>query len=143
MYNFLWKLKRDDPSSTHFKWLNYIQGCLNRTGFAYLWEENNPVNPMTLKFDFKQRCNDIFRQDWHSEVSSNSQCNIYRLLKENHCFEKFITLLTPEDAYSLLNFRTRTHNLPITKIRSKSEEDATCTVRERTKVSSTFLCYLL
>ena len=53
--------------------------------------------------------------------------NIYRIIKENHCFEQYLTKLNFLQRRTLCKFRTGNHRLPVTASRySNSVVNTTC-----------------
>ena len=82
---------------------------------------------MAVKIEFKQRCLDIFKQNWHADLWSNSQCTVYRQFKKEHALEKYLANLAPNEALQLSMFRMRVHQLPITRNRfNKAPVDTEC-----------------
>ena len=128
MFKFTSKLQNQNPTNNDFKWIKSIQDCLNSTGFSGFWGVQN-IDIDWFKQIFKLRCNDIFKQNWLSEVKGNSQCANYRMIKENHEFEKYFKELEPAHAANIAKFRTRTHHLPVTWSRFRgTSEDENCTL---------------
>ena len=130
MYCLLDKLHHNSPDVFNFKWIEYVKNVLNNAGFSELWHAEG-INSESLKYYFKQRCNDIFKQNWYSEVQNNSQCSFYRKIKDTHQFESYLNELEPVDRYAICKLRTRTHHLPVTKARfqrSNSDSNTFCTL---------------
>ena len=84
-----------------------------------------------------------FKQNWHSELLSNSQCTIYQQFKKDHSPEKYLKELSPEQAIRLSMFRMRVHHLPITKTRfSNAPVDINCPLCDKNETGDE-LHYLL
>ena len=66
---------------------------------------------------FKDRTVDIFKQNWHSEIQSNSQCKVYSSFKDDHAIESYLKELPPEQGLNICKFRLRVHHFPITNAR--------------------------
>ena len=110
------KLTENSPDQFQFKWLNHIKTALSNSGFYELWESKF-VDVNWLKSAFSQRLADIFQQKWHDDVMNNSQCTFYKLFKETHQQENYLSQLSQNQRIYLSKFRTRTNHLPITKAR--------------------------
>ena len=115
------KLSEKSPDQFQFKWLNHIKTALGNSGFYELWESKY-VDVNWLKSVFSQRMSDVFQQKWHDEVMNNSQCTFYRLFKETHQQENYLTLLNSNQQIHLSKFCTRTNHLPITKARFHNDQ---------------------
>ena len=130
MYHLLAKLHHDQPDVFNFIWIDHVKNILDNTGFSEIWHAES-IDTDKFKSCFKQRCIDIYKQDWCSEVQSNSQCTIYNFFKETPEFENYLTDLEPSDRYAICKFRTCTHYSPITKNQfqtSNSSNNAICTL---------------
>ena len=89
---------------------------LENTGFSEVWTVDS-VDSDLFKIAFKQRCDDIFKQTWLTDMMNNSQCTVYRKMKELHGFENYLTELEPSDRIALTKFQTRIRHLPVTHTR--------------------------
>ena len=103
------------PNNQYFKWFHKIQLSLNEQGFSYLWKNKCPSS--SFKSEFKQKCIDVFKQNWHSEVNSNSQCTVYKIFKEVPKIEDFMFKLENVHRFRLSKFIIRVHHLPVTNNR--------------------------
>ena len=125
----------DDPLSGYkSEWINFVKNVFDSTGFNNLWYEapivltqnNFPSNyPVWLKKSLNLRLNDIFKQVWHSQLQSNRNCTNYRLFKDDHCFENYLTSLSDVDRIALSKFRCRSIKLPVVNSGS-SVGDVSC-----------------
>ena len=68
----------NDPISCDFKWIKFIKNNLDECGFGWVWSADD-IDVKSFKSMFKQRCSDIFIQNWEADLNSNSQCNVYKL----------------------------------------------------------------
>ena len=116
MLRLLDKLQLEQPEKFSFKWITQIKGILENTGFSEVWTADS-IDSDLFKIVFKQRCDDIFKQTWLTDMMNNSQCTEYRKMKELHEFENYLIELEPSDRIALSKFRTRTHHLPVTHTR--------------------------
>ena len=136
MYHLLARLHHVQSDVFNFRWIDHVKNILDNTGFSEIWHAES-IDTEKFKSCFKQRCIDIYKQDWCSEVQNNSQCTIYKIFKKTHEFENYLTDLEPSDRYAICKFRTRTHHLPITKNRfqtSNSSNNALCTLCSQKEV---------
>ena len=116
MLRLLDKLQLEQPEKFSFKWITQIKSILVNTGFSEVWTADS-IDSDLFKIAFKQRCDDIFKQTWLTDMMNNSQCTEYRKMKERHEFENHLIELEPSDRIALFKFRTRTHHLPVTHTR--------------------------
>ena len=128
LYRLLEKLNDKQSNQFQFKWIEHIKSTLDNAGFSELWQAQN-IYPLHIKAIIAQRLSDNFKQKWWDEVSTNSQCDFYRVFKETPEQEKYLNHLDPSHRYSLTKFRTRTNHLPITKKRFHNDAaDVSCTL---------------
>ena len=118
-----------------FTWLKHIQDSLNSMGFSEAWS-SDIYDWYSFKCSFKQRCSDIFKQDWHDQVLHNSQCSVYKVFKNHHEFETYLINLDPAHRYSIVKFRTRNHHLPVTKGRFQkdNQENQNCPLCDKEEI---------
>ena len=95
MLQYMTSLHNKDPSKENYKWLAHVKSNLDNHGFSCLWNVTpTNINPLVIKSFFKERCIDTFKQNWHSELTSNSQCTIYQKFKKDHSSEKYLKEFT-------------------------------------------------
>ena len=109
----------------------------------YLWTVNNPeqghfaywsrgvvsTNHKWLTKSLARRLNDIELQNWHSEVSSNSLCTFYRLVKNDNRIEPYLTDLKYKHRVSLTKFKCGNNNLPSSiNRRNHIDQQPVCTL---------------
>lgn len=107
-----------NPDSINFKWCDKIKSVLDNTGFSYVWELKSPT--AFFLSEFKQRCKDIFIQNWRIDMFNNSQCNVYRLFKSVPAIGNYLITLDDCHKYRIVKFITRVHHLPVTYNRFSS-----------------------
>ena len=105
MLRLLDKLQLEQPEKFSFKWITQIKGILENTGFSEVWTADS-IDSDLFKIVFKQRCDDIFKQTWLTDMMNNSQCTEYRKMKELREFENYLIELEPSDRIALSKFRT-------------------------------------
>ena len=94
------------------KWVKNVKNIIDKCGFTNMW--NNVINPKWLKCALHLKLEDISKQEWISEVNSNSKCINYRIFKNELGFEKYLTLLNGKKRIMLSKFRCGNHKLPVT-----------------------------
>lgn len=65
-----------------------------------------------LKRVIKQRVDDMYKQEWLSEVNANNQCLIYRIFKNTFEFEKYLIILNTRERINLCRFRCGNIKIP-------------------------------
>ena len=112
MYSFNFSLHQ---SGIHtIPWLGRIKDLFDSLGFSYLWDSQaQDLEFSVFKSIVSQRLSDTCQQDWHSDVNTNSQCIVYRILKQKLEFENYLVELNPADRKSFCRFRCVNNKLPI------------------------------
>ena len=78
-----------------------------------LWLSPHNHNPMLIKKAINQRLNDMFYQQWHSNISEMSSCTFYRMFKCDFKLEKYLLKLNKSEQINLCKFRCRNTKLPV------------------------------
>ena len=93
-------------------WILKVKSVLDKTGMSYVWDiptindgQYPILNQLWLKREINRRLNDIYEQDWLTEVNNNSHCKNYRIFKQSLCFEKYLIILNQTDLINLCKFR--------------------------------------
>jgi hypothetical protein len=71
------------PSSS-IKWLNFIKSIFEKTGFNYLWNQQQPVHSVQLTFIVKQNLTDQYIQNWFNQIENSSRGEFYGIFKIKH-----------------------------------------------------------
>ena len=95
------------------KWIENVKNILCSNGFSGVWYSQSFINSTWLQKALKQKLNDIFIQNWNSQVQSTSESNIYKIYKTKFEQSKYISILSTSLCKSFIRFRTRNHRLPI------------------------------
>jgi hypothetical protein len=66
-----------------FKWLNFIKSIFERAGLNYLWNQQQPVHSVQLKFTVKQNLTDQFIQTGLTKLRTLLGENLMAYLKMN------------------------------------------------------------
>ena len=67
----------------------------------------------TIKSVVKLQLSDSFKQNWNTEVQSNTLCLNYRIFKDDFKFEEYFYIMDPRNRTIFTKFRCGSHNLPI------------------------------
>ena len=95
-----------------------IKSLLCNSGNPSFWFNQEYHSPKHfMKFILSKQFEDQYIQEWNLEVNRNRKCIIYRVFKETHGFEKYLTKLNFVERRALCKFRTGNHRLPIAKSR--------------------------
>ena len=74
----------------HSKWLENVQAILNECGMTNVWQDQSEgISTHWLKCAIKNRLQDQFVQEADRLSNNNSNCLLYRNIKQNHKFETF------------------------------------------------------
>ena len=125
LYRLMTKLSNENIC--HFDWINDVKHTLDSAGFSYLWDSTQKGEEIIVKA-VSERLKDIDAQQWHSEVSENSLCSNYKLIKDKHETEMYISKLSGKTRTALTRFRCGNHNIPvsITRRNHSSESCPSC-----------------
>ena len=109
-------------------WLMKIKKLLCDSGNPYFWfNQEEYQSKHFMKSILSKQLEDQYIQEWSLEVNRNKKCTIYRIFKESHSFEKYLTKLNFIERRALCKFRTGNHRLPISKSRYMRQEiDVSC-----------------
>jgi hypothetical protein len=125
-YNMLFKL-----SVYRKTWASEIKNVLFKYGFGEVWLAQSVGNDKVFLHVFKQRLLDIWKQEWHENVSNSSKLSTYYLFKSDFTFSPAKYLLTIKfrrHMIAMARFRCANHDLCIeTGRRSQtSREERLC-----------------
>jgi hypothetical protein len=67
--------------NVQFKWLNFIKSIFEKTGLNYLWNQQQPVHSVQLKFIVKQNLTDQYIQNWFNQIENSSRGEFYGIFK--------------------------------------------------------------
>lgn len=102
----------------HSPWLMKIKTLLCNSGNPrYFLQQEQYFPKLFMKNILSKQLQNQYIQEWFLEVNRNRKCTIYRIFKEGHCFEQYLTKLNFVERRSLCKFRTGNHKLPIAKAR--------------------------
>ena len=116
LYRLIYRLHLNN--TYHSPWLMKIKSLLCNSGNPDFWFNQEQFSKkLFMKIIFEKHCEDQYIQEWNLEVNKNRKCVIYRIIKDTHCFEKYLTKLNFVERRALSKFRTGNHRLPVAKSR--------------------------
>ena len=124
------QMKLHKKSEIKFDWFSKIECIINSCGksskYLDISKSDNIVKQL-FKHELCTTIDDIARQEWYEQLSSNSACITYRILKTDFKFEKYLTQLNFYERIILTKFRTSNNRLPANKFRfSKNTNEKLC-----------------
>ena len=116
-YKFFLKLKEAGGYESPF--LKTVEKTLNDVGLPGVWIHQNNLNYSLECFKkmIKKRLEDIYIQNWYTEVNERESCYNYRMFKTDFGQESYLSKLPEHLAKTMLRFRVLNHNLPIHSLR--------------------------
>ena len=96
------------------KWISYVKDILDNCGYSDIWlSQSNVMSFDVFKARIKNRLQDQFKQDWHSQVSNCSKCLNYRIFKTDLVFENYLLNIPSKLRKTYTKFRCRNSKIPI------------------------------
>ena len=83
--------------NVQFKWLNLIKSIFEKTGLNYLWNQQQPVHSVQLKFIVKQNLTDQYIQNCFNQIENSSRGEFYGIFKNEFNLEKYLLKLLPHE----------------------------------------------
>lgn len=102
-----------------------------------IWNYNyNPIETNQLDKTIGLRLNDIYTQDWISDVNNNSQCKNYRIFKQDLKLEKYLTTFPLKYRLHLCRLRCSNSKIPTVSGRYHDIDlcDRICTLYNQSKL---------
>lgn len=100
-------LKKKSP------WLFNVRNILYKCGLNNIWYDHYPQNTKWLRLTVKQKLQDLFINEWYSQVDNSSNSTFYRIFKKELKFESYLSSTPKAVLPYIIRFRTRNHRLPI------------------------------
>ena len=122
-YNMLKNL--DDTGDSN--WTSSVRMLLFHYGFAFAWIHQTVGDPNMFMKTFKQRCRDIYFQEWSSEITQSKYLYNYSLFKTDIVHESYLKVLpSMQLRRALTKFRCGISKLNVQAYRrSKSDDKST------------------
>ena len=67
---------------------SFIKSIFEKTGLNYLWNQQQPVHSVQLKFIVKQNLTDQYIQNWFNQIENSSRGEFYGIVKNEFNLEK-------------------------------------------------------
>ena len=111
----------------NFRWCDRVRSILDSTDYQIVWD-NPSLFTNKCKKELSESLKGTFKEKWLIDVNTNSQCELYKVFKNVHCMESYLTMLDGHEKFYIGKFRMRVHNLPGTKSRFVKDEcvDVSC-----------------
>ena len=98
-------------------WATSVRDLLCGLGFGEVWYQQGVGNKAAFINVCRQRLRDQSIQQWFGFVRNKSGCILYRELKGEFIFSKYLNVIkSKKHRVALTRFRTRNHSLPIVKM---------------------------
>ena len=94
-------------------WIGKVEDIFNNSGMTNIWLNPLNFNPLWIKKSLNLRLNDIFSQQWHSNIMEMNSCISYKLFKNELKFEKYLLNLDITERINLCKFRCRNSKIPV------------------------------
>ena len=111
-----------DEGIVYFKWYAFVKKILDDCGFSHFWYNIGNVNSKWLVEAIKLRLKDQFKQEWQHDIMHSNKTIVYRIYKDTHCYEIFLSKLNSKSRLALCRFRLSNHKLPIERGRFSNIE---------------------
>lgn len=85
---YLMLLHLDDRGST--TWASFVKNILCMYCFGHVWYNQGVENVGLFMSIFKERLDDICKQNWHSDVNAFDKLRVYCTFKNNLTAEKYL-----------------------------------------------------
>ena len=90
--------------------LLYVKNKIEMCGFSNIWTDVNDVNVSCYtkwfnKLAIHRKLEDLVKQEWTSEIETNTLCINYRIFKTDCYYEKYRNILNHRERVGLCIFR--------------------------------------
>ena len=104
-------------------WLQKIKTILDSCGMSNIWEHPENFSDEWVVNSVEMKLKDMERQTWHAELERNVLCSNYKVFKDEHKTEKYISDLDTPDRINLTKYRCGSHRLPVATERYSGQEN--------------------
>ena len=113
----------DDASDSN--WVSSVRMILFTHGFGHVWLAQSVGNTQHFIAVFKQRCKDIYQQDWYENISSSTCVSFYSEYKYCINLETYLTSIKSiQLRRALTKLRCNAHNFKVQAIRKDRNVNA-------------------
>ena len=102
-----------DEGIVYFKWYVSVKKIPDDCGFSHFWYNIGNLNSKLLVEAITLRLKDRIKQEWHHDSMHSNKTIIYRIYKDTHCYEKYLSNLNSKSRLVLCKLRLSNYKLPI------------------------------
>ena len=73
-------------------WVSQVKDMFNSMGLGFIWNRQKVSNETQFLKIFRQRLEDMYKQEWHAQVSRTTDGRIYKSIKDTFEFENYLQL---------------------------------------------------
>ena len=115
VYSEMLAINIENPSVV--TWASLVKSMLCKIGLGIFWEKQHVIDEKYFVRLFRQRIHDIYLQDWHAEVSLTSNNRLFKIIKDNFCFEPYLSLNNKAFRTAITRIRLSSHVFMIERAR--------------------------
>ena len=72
--------------------MSQVKDMFNSMGLGFIWNRQKVSNETQFLKIFRQRLEDMYKQEWHAQVSRTTDGRIYKSIKDTFEFENYLQL---------------------------------------------------
>jgi hypothetical protein len=72
-------------------WVSKVRSILSQCGFYFVWLQQGVGNETYFLKQFKSRLQDMYRQEWHSNIFESDRYELFRTFKTDFTAELYVT----------------------------------------------------
>ena len=90
-------------------WVTKVRDILFNCGMGFYWFNQKVDNEKLFLSSIKQRLTDIYKQEWYTSVQGTSNNRLYKYLKDELSFEKYLNIPNQFLRVSISKIRLSSH----------------------------------
>ena len=90
-------------------WVSLLKKMLFEYGFGDVWMWQYVGNDRLFLSQFRQRLYDVYKQEWRIQISETSQHRLYMHIKQDFCFESYLSIVNKELRIHISKLRLSSH----------------------------------
>ena len=90
-------------------WVSLLKKMLFEYGFGDVWMWQYVGNDRLFLSQFRQRLYDVYKQEWRMQISETSQHRLYMHIKQDFCFESYLSIVNKELRIHISKLRLSSH----------------------------------
>ena len=103
-------------------WIRNIEKIFNDCGMSNIWKNFSNVNHIWIKKAISLKLNDMYFQEWHSDINKMNSCFCYKMFKDSLKLENYLLNLNISESINLCKFRCRNSKIPVHVLGYKSQK---------------------